>query len=100
MDAQAQWFDLARAGYVLSWAKKKRIDHIHVHFGTSEATVALLAWQLGGLPYSLTLHAFDIFRDNVDRPLLARKINESRFTITVSEFNRRFMVAADLEGAA
>lgn len=92
MDAQAQWFDLARAGYLLSWAKKNRIDHIHVHFGTSEATVALLAWQLGGLPYSLTLHAFDIFRDNVDRPLLARKINESRFTITVSEFNRRFMV--------
>ncbi len=91
-DAQAEWFDLGRSSYVLRWAKEHGIDHVHVHFGTSEATVALLAHLLGGLSYSLTLHAFDIFRDNVDRPLLAKKINASRFTITVSESNRRFMV--------
>jgi glycosyltransferase involved in cell wall biosynthesis len=47
---------------------------------------------MGGLSYSLTLHAFDIFRDNVDRWLLARKINASRFTITVSEFNGRYLI--------
>lgn len=91
-DAQAEWFDLVRAVEVLRWVKKNRISHVHVHFGTSEATVALLANILGELPYSLTLHAFDIFRDNVDRRLLAEKINHSRFTVTVSEFNKRFMV--------
>lgn len=91
-DATAEWYDLGRAVNILRWAKKERVGHVHVHFGTSEATVALLANLLGGLSYSLTLHAFDIFRDNVDRPLLAKKINHSRFTVTVSEFNKRYMV--------
>jgi glycosyltransferase involved in cell wall biosynthesis len=91
-DATGEWYDLARAVEVLRWVKKKKLDHVHVHFGTSEATVALLAHALGGMPYSITLHAFDIFRDNVNRPLLARKINHSCFTVTVTEFNRRYML--------
>ncbi len=86
------WIDLAQAALVMRWVRKRKIDHVHVHFGTQEATVALLANMIGGLSYSLTLHAFDIFRDNVDRRLLSRKINASQFTITVSEFNRRFIL--------
>ena len=84
--------DLVQAGHVIKWAGKHRVDHLHVHFGTSEATVAMLARRLGGPTYSMTLHAFDIFRDNVDRRLLAEKINHSAFTVTVSAFNRAFMV--------
>jgi len=83
--------DLVQAGHVVTWARKHRIDHLHVHFGTSEATVAMLARMMGGPTYSMTLHAFDIFRDNVDRRLLAEKINTSAFTVTVSQFNRRFI---------
>lgn len=83
--------DLAQAGHVLTWARKHRINHLHVHFGTSEATVAMLARMLGGPTYSMTLHAFDIFRNNVNRRLLAQKINASAFAITVSKFNRRFI---------
>lgn len=92
IDAQAEWSDFANAAFVLKWAREKRRSHVHVHFGTVEATVALTAHVLGGLSYSMTLHAFDIFRDNVDRPLLTEKINASRFTVTVSEFNRRFLI--------
>ncbi len=84
--------DFMQAAGVLRWVKKRRLKHVHIHFGTHEASVAYLASLMGGLSYSLTLHAFDIFRDNVDRRLLARKINASRFTVTVSEYNRRFMV--------
>ena len=87
----AKWIDLLQAAYLLRWVKKNQIDHVHVHFGTNEATVAWLANQLGGLSYSMTLHAFDIFRDTVDRRLLAKKINDSRFAVTVSEFNARFL---------
>ncbi|MFQ5428777.1 MAG: glycosyltransferase [Phycisphaerae bacterium] len=90
--AGANLTDLAQAACVVKWAAKNKIDHLHVHFGTHEATVAYLAHLLGGRSYSMTLHAFDIFRDTVDRALLARKINASRFTITVSEFNRRFIL--------
>ncbi len=84
--------DFMQAALVLRWVRKQKLKHIHVHFGTQEASVAYLAHQMAGLSYSLTLHAFDIFRDNVDRALLARKINASRFIVTVSEYNRRFMV--------
>ena len=91
-DSQCGWYDLARAAEVLRWVKKNRVDHVHIHFGTGEATVALMANILGGLSYSLTLHAFDIFRENVDQRLLARKINHSQFTVTVSEYNRQYMV--------
>ncbi len=86
------FFDLIQAALVCRWARKHKLDHLHVHFGTSEATVAWLARRMGGPSYSLTLHAFDIFRDNVNRRLLAQKINGSRFTVTVCESNRRFMV--------
>jgi colanic acid/amylovoran biosynthesis glycosyltransferase len=84
--------DFRQAGHVLRWARKKRVDHLHVHFGTSEATVAWLANTLGDLPFSLALHAVDIFRDDVDRALLGQKINASCFTVVNSEFNRRYVV--------
>ncbi len=87
-----KWFDFVQAGLVCRWAHKHKLEHLHVHFGTSEATVAWLARLMGGPSYSLTLHAFDIFRDNVDRRLLTDKINLSRFTVTVCEGNRRFLV--------
>lgn len=82
-----------QALWTLDWARRRGIDHAHVHFGTGEATAAWLARQAGGPTYSLTLHAFDIFRENVDRPLLAQKINGSSFTVTVCESNREFLEA-------
>lgn len=84
--------DFQQAAAVLRWVRKRKLGHVHVHFGTHEAGVAYLAHLMGGLSYSLTLHAFDIFRETVDRRLLAHKINASRFTVTVSEYNRRFMI--------
>lgn len=90
--AGADRTDFQQAAMVLRWVRKRRLDHVHVHFGTHEASVAYLAHLMGGLGYSMTLHAFDIFRSNVNRRLLALKINASRFTVTVSEYNRRFMV--------
>lgn len=87
-----QWYQAIQASHVIKWAKRNSISRLHVHFGTDEATVALLANLLGAVPFSLTLHAFDIFRSNVDKKLLARKINASRFTVTVSDYNRRYMM--------
>lgn len=98
-DPNCDWVDFVHATQVVQWSRRLGLDHVHVHFGTSEATVVLMAHLLGGVPYSLTLHAFDIFRDNVDLALLARKINHSRFTVTVTEFNRRYLIdqAPDLD---
>lgn len=88
----AHWRELEQAVYLLRWVDRMRIDHVHAHFGTDAATVALLAHEIEGISFNLTLHAFDVFRADVDRRLLTRKINASRYTVTVSEFNRQWLV--------
>ena len=86
-----EWFELCQAASLIRWARKEQVEHIHVHFGTDEANVAMFSRMMGGPSYSLTLHAFDIFRDNVDRDLLALKINASEFTVTVCQSNAEFL---------
>jgi colanic acid/amylovoran biosynthesis glycosyltransferase len=63
-------------------------DLIHAHWATYPSTAALLLSRLTGIPFSFTAHAHDIF---VEDHLLAAKLRESRFAVTISEFNRRFL---------
>lgn len=78
------------AEYVLGCA----ISHIHAHFASEAALVALLVSKLTGIPFSFTAHAYDIFRLNVagerypDRRLKLLVEHASRL-ITVSEYNRK-----------
>ena len=37
------------------------VSHVHVHFGTNAASVAMLCRQLGGPPYSITIHGPEEF---------------------------------------
>jgi len=63
--------------------------HVHAHFLDRASLVALCVSRLLGIPYSVTAHANDIFV----RPVLVReKIQESRFIITVSRFNRDYLI--------
>ncbi len=61
------------------------INHVHVHFGTNAATVALLANRLSGVSFSLTIHGPDEF----DQPrgfALAEKVAAARFVVAISDF--------------
>jgi len=78
-------------GWVL---REQRIRHVHAHFAESGGLVAFVAAALAGIPYSLTLHGHDIFF-NPNPCLASFLIRHSRFALTVSEFNRRFLVSAD-----
>lgn len=64
-------------------------DHLHVHFADRAATVALCASRLLGKPYSLTVHANDLYAGPV---LLSEKIKHARFTVTVSQFNKEYIL--------
>jgi glycosyltransferase involved in cell wall biosynthesis len=60
-------------------------EHLHVHFGTNAAAVARLARQLGGPPYSMTVHGPDEF----DAPValaLGEKLRDASFTVAISHF--------------
>lgn len=65
------------------------IDHIHAHFATHSTTVALIINQLTDIPYSFTAHGSDI---HVDQRMLREKIEASTFAVTVSTYNKKFMV--------
>lgn len=76
---------LAEACWIAPVLKQNGVQHIHAHFGTNPAEVAMLAGILSGLPYSFTIHGPEEF-DKTRSIHLAEKIRRSAFTVTVSSF--------------
>jgi colanic acid/amylovoran biosynthesis glycosyltransferase len=68
------------------------IGHVHAHFGSSPATVARLAARFAGLSYSFTAHAKDLYHESVDRGALLARHGDRATVVTVSDFNRRFLI--------
>jgi len=81
------WIYLAEACVVARWMRAATLRHVHAHFGTNSADVAMLASVLAGASYSFTVHGPDEF----DRPGaigLAEKIRRAGFVVGVSSFTR------------
>ncbi len=78
---------LAEACLLLRWFRQARIDHVHAHFGTNPAAVAMLCQALGGPPYSFTAHGPDEF-DRAPSLSLAEKIARAAFVLSVSSYGR------------
>jgi colanic acid/amylovoran biosynthesis glycosyltransferase len=67
------------------WLADAGVGHLHAHFGTNSAEIAMLARTLGGPPYSFTVHGPDEFL----RPMgLEEKIHRAAFTVAISDFGR------------
>jgi glycosyltransferase involved in cell wall biosynthesis len=63
-------------------------DHIHADFARNSATLALVAAQLTGKPFSFAAHANDLF---VNPLLLGEKVKAAAFATPISEFNRKYL---------
>ncbi len=72
-------------------ARKFGVRHLHAHFASRSGHVAALASVLSGHGYSITAHAKDIYHRDVDRELLAWKIRNARFVVTVTGFNLDYL---------
>lgn len=78
---------LAEACALVEWCKRERIDHLHVHFGTNPAEVALLAHLLGGPRFSFTVHGPEEF----DQPVglhLREKVERASHVVAISSYGR------------
>jgi glycosyltransferase involved in cell wall biosynthesis len=78
---------LAEACVLFGWLKRCEAQHVHAHFGTNSATVAMLCRALGGPSYSFTAHGPEEF----DKPQflhLPEKIARAAFVVAVSDFGR------------
>jgi len=82
---------LLQAVTLAHYFRKQKIQHIHAHFATLASYMALSIHLLTGIPYSFTTHAKDIYTDEVDQSLLARKIEGTKFVVTVSDFNQKYL---------
>ncbi len=76
---------LIEACRIVALTRRFGAEHLHAHFGTNSADVAMLARVLGGPPYSFTVHGPEEFF----RPVgLREKIHRAAFVIAVSSFGR------------
>ena len=77
----------AEAVVLADWCRREEIQHLHAHFGTNPAAIALLARELSGIPYSFTAHGSEEFEK---APLLSldTKLERAAFAVCVSSFGR------------
>jgi glycosyltransferase involved in cell wall biosynthesis len=66
------------------------VDHIHAHHGYYSSWIAMVAARLLDIPFSLTLHGSDLL---VSGSYLDIKLEQCAFCRTISEFNRRHILA-------
>ena len=72
---------------VAMWLKQADIQHVHAHFGTNSATIAMLARVVGGVPYSFKVHGSELF-DKSAALSLAEKIKHATFVVAISSFGK------------
>jgi glycosyltransferase involved in cell wall biosynthesis/GT2 family glycosyltransferase len=77
----------AEACLLLKYLGRCQARHLHAHFGTNSATVAMLTRALGGPPYSFTVHGPEEF-DHPEELSLREKIERATFVVAVSEFGK------------
>ena len=78
---------LAEACRVAAWLRQSGALHLHAHFGTNSAEVAMLAHALGGPAYSFTVHGPEEF--DAPRCLgIAEKVRRSAFVVAISAYGR------------
>ncbi|MGP0096813.1 MAG: glycosyltransferase [Terriglobales bacterium] len=66
-----------------------QVEHIHAHHGYFASWMALTAAELLGIGFSFTLHGSDLLQR---ADLLPAKLAACRFCITVSDYNRQYIL--------
>lgn len=77
----------AEACQLVQWVNAEHIEHIHAHFGTNSAEVAMLASMLAGIPYSFTVHGPEEF-DKPQALKLGAKVAQAKFVVAISQYGR------------
>ncbi len=81
------WVYFAEACLLATWLRRSGASHLHAHFGTNPAEVAMLTRALGGPPYSFTVHGPEEF-DKPQSLKLREKIERSAFVVAICSYGR------------
>lgn len=81
------FFYFTEALMLWRWMRRNRLDHLHVHFATAAANVALLLRRFAPITLSLTVHGPDEFYDAPGQRL-QEKIAIADFILCIGSFAR------------
>jgi colanic acid/amylovoran biosynthesis glycosyltransferase len=85
------------APYAAWRLRRAGVQHLHAHFANAPASLALAAAHLAGISFSFTVHAYDIF---IDQLLLPAKLRAAAFVASISRFNINYLKVHFPEAAA
>jgi len=80
----AYWLE---AAWLMRRLDRLGVEHLHAHFGTNPAALALIVHAWGGPPFSFTVHGPDEFDAPVTLSLRA-KIEAASFVAAISSYGR------------
>ena len=87
--AEAGARTLARQALALAPGLERRsVEHVHAHFASHAAKVALFLKRTAGFPFSMTAHAQDFMVDLGSDDLLRELCREAEFVVAVSDWSR------------
>jgi len=72
---------LPKAVFISDLLYQARVQHIHAHWGSTTSTMAYIISQLTGIPWSFTLHRWDISENN----MLKEKTRTAKFVRVISK---------------
>ena len=75
---------LAEACRIMPWMESFGATHLHAHFGTNSAEIAMLASTLGGPPYSFTVHG----QNELLFGGTAEKVRRAAFVVAICSYGR------------
>ncbi|MCG8548337.1 MAG: glycosyltransferase, partial [Alphaproteobacteria bacterium] len=80
-------FYVIEAMVLAAWCRRDRVQHLHAHFGTNSAAIAMFARIFSGIPYSFTAHGSEEF-EKATVLSLDEKLRHAAFAVCVSSFGR------------
>lgn len=79
---------LPKSLFLVRILSEKKVSHIHAHWGSTTSTMAYIISKLTNIPWSFTVHRWDIRENN----LLKDKCKAASFVRTISEKGRAEMI--------
>ncbi|QDG79423.1 glycosyltransferase family 4 protein [Labrenzia sp. PHM005] len=83
---------LMQAASLRQKARRAGVQHLHAHFGTNAAAIAMLSHSLGGPNYSFTAHGPNEF-ENPPKQSFALKIQNAAFVLAISDYCKNLLAS-------
>jgi len=74
--------------FIAKIIRKENIEHVHVHWGSTTATMGYIISKITGIPWSFTLHRWDIKENNI----LKEKVKSAEFVRCISEHGKNELI--------